>query len=616
MQNNKGNPIQQEAIRFGAGVMQVLAGPGSGKTFTTIERIAYLIDGHHVDPSRILVITFTKAAALEMQERFHRKFSESGKSRPPVTFGTFHAVFYHILRESGQYRHYSLITESEKRKLLLQILKLPPSAALSGNEKVELLLADISRLKNNGENFEAIKEDIFPKEEVQAIYKEYNSFLSEFAKLDFDDMGLLCLRLLRENTALLKRWQETFRYILVDEFQDINPLQYDIVKLLAAPENNLFVVGDDDQSIYGFRGAEPKIMRQFMDDFPGARQLLLNVNYRSHEKVVEDACKVIACNEDRFPKEISASHADGKGVALHAFPDEDTEYETLLAAWQETYKKEGESALSNIAVLFRTNQECSRLAERLLSVGLPFVMKEPVKSRFEHFAIEDMLAYLEFAAGNKHRSIFHLFMNRPVRYLKKESARSEMIYEEELLAYYRNDLRMQKAVRTLFLQLNRIGTMRPHLAISYIRRAVGYDAWVKTHYAPEESEKILQILEEFQAFAKGFYSARDLIDYIGQSKEQTKEQNKQQKEGKKQDGIRLMTMHASKGLEFPIVYLPDLNEGKIPDRQAKAKQDLEEERRMLYVAMTRAKNELHLIYCQDESGHERPSRFLEPLLAE
>ncbi len=616
MPDIKINSRQQEAITFTSGPMQVLAGPGSGKTFTITQRIRYLIAECGVEPSRILVITFTRAAAGEMQQRFHRLIKGAG-SGSFVVFGTFHAIFYSILKQTGQYRQFTLISETQKRNLLAQILQLPMTPLPAENEKIDALMQLIGQVKNNGECFDGLAEDVFSKKELQDIYRDYNEYLLEFLKMDFDDMGLLCLKLFRENPQVLKEWQKKYSYVLVDEFQDINPLQYQIVRLLAQPEDNLFIVGDDDQSIYGFRGAKPEIMQQFLKDYPSARQVLLDVNYRCHEQIVENSMRVIKANKSRFPKEIRAGHGKGAGVIIQVFPDQEEEYEALLCALQETALHEKPEVLSAAAVIYRTNYECSMLAEKLLLRGIPFVMKETLKSRYDHFVIKDLLAYLEFANGNRKREIFHLFMNRPLRYLRKDCARNSTIVLKELLTYYRNDIHMQEVSRTLFHDLEQIGTMRPWLAVNYIRQVIGYDDYLKEAYHIEEGGKLLRIADDFQKEIKRFGSFEELNDYISQCRALVNEKQKEAEDriqDKRLGGVRLMTMHAAKGLEFQTVYLPDVNEGKLPSRQAVTPEALEEERRMFYVAMTRAQKELHILYCNKENGKDKPSRFLEPLL--
>ena len=607
------NPIQKRAIEFSSGAMQVLAGPGSGKTFVITQRIRNLIENCSVDPETILVITFTKAAAMEMQQRFYKLMENA---RPPVNFGTFHAIFYHILRQSGKYRNFTLIKETEKRKLLMQILKLPQSQLFINDEKIDNLIRYIGIIKNEGGNIEACVQDTFSKEELLEIYTEYNEFLNEFRKLDFDDMGLLCLRLFEENPNILKAWQERYKYIMVDEFQDINPMQYQIVKNIAGERANLFIVGDDDQSIYGFRGARPDIMRQFMEDYNDATQLLLNVNYRCHEDIVQKSISVININENRYVKEISASHSDGKGVIINQYPDQETEYETLINKLKEINNTENvelkESGLSNISIIYRTNHECSLLAEKLLINHIPFIMKEPLKSQYDHFVIKDILAYMEFAAGNRSRELFHLFMNRPLRYLKKVCAGQPQIELKELLDYYKDNDRMQNTASKLFSDIERIKTLRPYLAINYIRKVIGYDIYLKENYDKDSVDKLMQIADDFQKLSKQYDSFKDLNDYISQCRELL--ENKQNENTDDETGIRLMTMHASKGLEFDTVIIPDVNEKKIPSKQSDTPEAIEEERRMFYVAMTRAKKNLYILYCSQKEGKDMPSRFLEPIL--
>ena len=610
-----GNPSQREAITFADGAMQVLAGPGSGKTFVIVQRIKYLIEQHKVDPNQILVITFTKAAAGEMQQRFH-KLMES--RRQPVTFGTFHAIFYQILRQTGRYRNVTLIQEIEKRKLLLHLLDMPKTPLFYHNERLEQLLRYISQIKNAGGDMEAITQEIFSTDELLHLYNEYNQHLREFSKLDFDDMGMLCLQVFEENPRYLLKWRSRFRYILIDEFQDINLMQYQIIKNIAGEEGNLFVVGDDDQSIYGFRGARPDIMRMFMKDYPKARQILLDINYRCNKNIVQAAGQVIALNNDRFPKQIRAEHTHGMGISLREFPNVEEEYEKLVETLQTIFQEKGIEGLNETAVIFRTNSMCSILAEKLMLRNLPFQMKEPLKSSFDHFVIQDLMAYLDFANGNRHRDVFHLIMNRPLRYLRKDCARRSPVELQELLSYYKTNAGMQEAAKKLFVDFEQIGAMRPALAIRYIRQAIGYDIYLKETYGSEEAESLMEALDNFQKLAKDYRQYSDLKAHVEQCRENIykKQQEMQEKAGVKQaSGIRIMTMHASKGLEFERVFLPDLNEGSLPSRQSVTAQEIEEERRMFYVAMTRAKNELYLLYCNQKTGKGIPSRFLEPLLA-
>ena len=343
---------QEEAIKHADGPAMVLAGPGSGKTFVTVHRIRRLITSQGVDPAHILVITFTKAAALEMQERFFRLME---KEDIPVRFGTFHAVFYHILRQSAQYRGYTIITEKEKRKLIRDIIHDHRRFAYLQEEDIEEILTAVSRYKiktaeekrglPGTEKNEADRDKVpeiqkMKREDFLFLFEEYQSWLAEFFKFDFDDLMTVCLRLLQEDVSLLAVWQAQFRYILVDEFQDISPIQYEIIRLLAAPENNLFVVGDDDQSIYGFRGASPDSVKRFLADHAQARQILLDVNFRCHGDIVGAAAKVISENESRIPKEISSRHEEGEGLRICRTDSDEALRKRSLKCWKKKGRRE------------------------------------------------------------------------------------------------------------------------------------------------------------------------------------------------------------------------------------------------------------------------------------
>ena len=297
------NPGQAKAIAHRDGPMLVLAGPGSGKTYTITQRIRCLIEEGGAEPESILVITFTRAAADEMKGRFLRL--TEGKFYP-VNFGTFHAVYYHILKSAYHYRSGNILSEQEKRELLKTVILQTKGLPAMEDDEAEMLLNQISRYKNDG-----CPEDISKSlgdtcalrpETFAAVYRAYSREAKERRKLDFDDMVLDCRELFLQYPHILSAWQKKFRYILVDEFQDINAMQYEVLRMLALPENNLFVVGDDDQSIYAFRGARPELMLGFEKDYPKAQRVELSVNYRSTPEILACAGKLICVNRSRFPK--------------------------------------------------------------------------------------------------------------------------------------------------------------------------------------------------------------------------------------------------------------------------------------------------------------------------
>lgn len=625
-------PKQEEAIRHTAGPAMVIAGPGSGKTFVTVHRIKRLITSQGVDPAHILVITFTKAAALEMQERFFRLM---GKGNFPVRFGTFHAVFYHILKQSAQYRGYTIITDTEKRKLIRDIIHNHKKFAYLQEEDIEEILAAVSRhqIRTVEEKLSGKDGTVAGMEEPEAadhvpeiqkmnwedflfLLKEYRDWLTETAKFDFDDLMTKCLQLLQDNKEILSEWQAQFQYILVDEFQDISPVQYEIMRLLSAPENNLFVVGDDDQAIYGFRGASPESMKRFLVDFAQARQILLDVNFRCHGEIVGAALKVISKNESRIPKEILARHEEGEGMQI-CRADSEAALKEMVVAMLNRERLSG--ALSECAMICRTNLDCGFWAQTLHEAGIPYSMKERPGNRFSHFVIRDICAYLALGQGDYARRHFLRVMNRPVRYMKRDSLPETMVEREALVRYYADAPSIQERVKRLYRDIDNLAGKPVHLQIHYIRKVIGYESFLREKYGSLKAEELVRIGEEFEAFSRKFTSIREMRTYMDQYAEVIKEP------AGNGEGLHLMTMHASKGLEFRTVFLPDCNEGKIPSDKSKTEAQVEEERRMFYVAMTRAKQKLCLCYYgparedmlsrHGKTGKDAPSRFLHPLLS-
>ena len=319
--------VQQCAVEHGEGPLLVTAGPGSGKTTVITHHIRYLINNLGIPPEEILVITFTKSAATEMRERFLKLMDDTNTK---VVFGTFHAIFYQILRISGGFTHDSILKEKEKYIILRDILK---AHKIQFYEKtfLEDLLAEISQFKNKG-NTDSFKSSLLEKEQFCLVASEYQKRMESLNKIDFDDMVLRCHDLFLKDKQILYKWQKTFRYILVDEFQDINPMQYEIVKMLGEKHHNIFAVGDEDQSIYSFRGANPSICFQFLKDYPSAKQIFMATNYRCNINIVEGAKKLISHNKERFKKDICAAMNNtgaAEGLSIHFFNSEKEQYEEI-----------------------------------------------------------------------------------------------------------------------------------------------------------------------------------------------------------------------------------------------------------------------------------------------
>lgn len=607
------NHAQTEAVAHNKGPCMVLAGPGSGKTLTIAKRIEYLIMKHKVRPEEILVITFTKYAAWEMKNRTR---SICGPSSYAVTFGTFHGIYYGILKWAYRLNQSNLLSDEEKYRILREILPgidwdQEPEADEEKDYLQELAI-EIGNVKNNCMDIEEYEPVKYTTEKFRKLYRTYEETKKKYRKIDFEDMLIQCRDLFMKRPDILKKWQEKFQYILVDEFQDVNQAQYDVVRMLAAPQDNLFVVGDDDQSVYGFRGAKPGIMKEFMKDYPKARQILLDVNYRSSGYIVKGALRVIGNNKIRFEKKIEAFRKPDETVHVQEVKDPVQEAEYVLERIRE-YREKGVS-YTEMAVLYRTNVDARAMLELMTEYQIPFVMKEHLNNIYEHFIALDMISYLRLSQGEYDRKYFLQIANRPNRYLTRESMKTGNVSYESLRRYYRDKDWMVDRIDQLEWDMKMICDKTPYAAIQYIRKRMGYDEFLKEYaaYRKISSEDLFAVLEEIWQNSKGYGTIKEWFEHIESYGKMLKEQNK--KNGEK-EGVNLMTMHAAKGLEFDTVFVIEANEGSCPYKKATADEEIEEERRLFYVAMTRAKRKLVISYVKEKNGKDLlPSRFVSELL--
>ena len=607
------NHAQTEAVAHNKGPCMVLAGPGSGKTLTIAKRIEYLIMKHKVRPEEILVITFTKYAAWEMKNRTR---SICGPSSYAVTFGTFHGIYYGILKWAYRLNQSNLLSDEEKYRILREILPgidwdQEPEADEEKDYLQELAI-EIGNVKNNCMDIEEYEPVKYTTEKFRKLYRTYEETKKKYRKIDFEDMLIQCRDLFMKRPDILKKWQEKFQYILVDEFQDVNQAQYDVVRMLAAPQDNLFVVGDDDQSVYGFRGAKPGIMMEFMKDYPKARQILLDVNYRSSGYIVKGALRVIGNNKIRFEKKIEAFRKPDETVHVQEVKDPVQEAEYVLERIRE-YREKGVS-YTEMAVLYRTNVDARAMSELMTEYQIPFVMKEHLNNIYEHFIALDMISYLRLSQGEYDRKYFLQIANRPNRYLTSESMKTGNVSYESLRRYYRDKDWMVDRIDQLEWDMKMICDKTPYAAIQYIRKRMGYDEFLKEYaaYRKISSEDLFALLEEIWQNSKGYGTIKEWFEHIESYGKMLKEQNK--KNGEK-EGVNLMTMHAAKGLEFDTVFVIEANEGSCPYKKATADEEIEEERRLFYVAMTRAKRKLVISYVKEKNGKDLlPSRFVSELL--
>lgn len=606
------NKEQEEAIMHRDGPAMVLAGPGAGKTYVITNRVKALIDEYGVKPEQILVVTFSKAAAVEMKERFEML---TGGQRLPVRFGTFHSVFFQILRLAYHYEVKDIATPALKYRFLEEILNETGYEVDDKKEFLSDIEKEISRVKGEGIEIDCYFSSACSAEIFQKMYRGYQEKLQRHRCLDFDDMVVYTYQLLKEREDIRRRWQAQFRYLLIDEFQDINRLQYETVCMLAEPENNLFIVGDDDQSIYGFRGAKPGIMLSFPKRFPDTKQIVLGVNYRCSDEIMKAAERLIGKNNERYEKHIVANKGKEQPVHMKKCENLPDEAEKIVAQIQ-MYQKEG-IAYQEMAVLFRTNMQMRLLAGKLMEHGVPFTMRENLPNLFDTWMAKDIMCYLQLALGNRSREKFLKIANRPVRYLSRTAFTEPEVSFDKLRAYYavKNQEWMEERIWNFEYDLKNLASLSPYAAIHFIRKGIGYDEFLKT-YADERNvnaDDWFDVLDEMQEMARDKKSIPEFLSFVenyGDTLEEMRQEQKKQ-QVKEEPGVSLMTMHASKGLEFPVVFVPTLNEDIVPYRKAVQEGNLEEERRMLYVAMTRAKTYLHLSFVKERFHKEaEPSPFL------
>ena len=600
--------IQLDAVRVTEGPALVIAGPGSGKTTVLTNRIKFLIEEHHVAPEEILVITFAKAAALEMRTRF---YSICEDSFYPVTFGTFHSVFFQIIHTQYHYNTSHILTLQKKRELMRLALKRSRIIDYPENELVDTLLKEVAYYKNTNESADFKSDTNINSEMWKIAYKQYRDLQIAENKIDFEDMLLIVRNLFRKNREVLTHYRSIYKYILIDEYQDINDIQYDCVRMLAGDRANLWVCGDDDQSIYGFRGANPKIMLSFTDDYPNAAVVKLTDNYRSSKRIVEAAGRVIAENRNRFNKDIRGMGADGIPVELIHTKDEEEEDSRILEMINNTDKP-----YTDIAILLRTNIQATRFADLLRRNDIPYSIKDSVVNPFMNAFFFDILSYLRLRDSMVSQSDFSIrdllrILNKPSRYLRSDLINTGAKCLDEVIESLSGNLMYSQPLKVLKVQLRSMEKMDMYESINFIRKGIGYDNYMKLRLMNRDRfSEYMENMNWIQDMAKTCDDLNELI-YLSEHYEEMVKGN----ENAAGEGVHLMTYHGSKGLEFDTVILPRINEGVVPGNRSRDTESIEEERRMFYVAMTRAKNRLIISFkIGTRLKPALPSRFINCLL--
>ncbi|MBP3808259.1 MAG: ATP-dependent helicase [Eubacterium sp.] len=602
---------QIKAIEFFDGPAMVLGTPGSGKTTVIINRVNNLIYEYNVKPENILVITFTRAAAESMEERF---LELTGLKETKVRFGTFHSFFYWVVRTAyGSSAQLSVLDENKKRAVIKDILKSLNTEEYNSDETIRGILSDLGNMACNMIDIEYYHSKNMSDELFYRIYHEYEEYKRKNGFLDFDDMVSQCYNLLKDRQDILEAIRNLYPYILVDEYQDTNRVQYEILKLLAHPRDNLYVVGDDDQSIYGFRGARPDIMKLFEKEFPGAKIIGLSYNFRCPEEIVDFSTKIISKNEGRFEKSLKSNVSTKGTVSICKVPDIKSENTELV----KKIKSDREAGIrySDMAILYRTNAQPRSLIYKLRQEGIPYSIKDVIPDIATNPYIKPIIQYIRYARGDHSREVFLSFMNKPVRYISRELLYDKTIEIENLKRIAKSNSKdyLIDRLDRLMNELRTILMLSPFGAVNYIRKAMDYDSYlVKTlDENGINKDEVFSILEDFQDSLAGMSGFDEMFEMLDKPEELFVSTEKTG------DRVDLMTLHSAKGLEYKSVHIIDCVEGAIPYKKSKSAPELEEERRLLYVGVTRSGEKLTL-YVPGKIGEKEVivSEFIENIIKE
>lgn len=596
------HPSQKNAICHLSGPMLVLAGPGSGKTYVITNRIKNLIENHKVSPNQILVVTFTKAAAVQMKNRTLSICKEAQKT----VFGTFHSIFYHILKSTQEFQNITPLLQNEKEKIIIELMQVFAKKTDIISYVNEFIMLQ-TYMKNNGLSWDQfdLLVDLFHRQyqieltmEKKHLYQKVDIYYQKECKLngkiDFDDMLFICRQKLLSDPKLLQRWKSQFQYIMVDEFQDTNEIQYELLKLLAMDHRNLFVVGDDDQSIYQFRGGDYRYMKAVETDFKPCKICYLNVNFRSCRDIVMVSKKLIERNKDRYEKDIMAHSFDPGVVLLQSYESNEQEMNLLQQILKE---KEGE----NICVLCRTNKECEQYQKRIFASN-----KTVICNQINNEIVFDVIAMIKMVLGGRRRRDFFRFMNKPNRNIARCILEEEISFAR-LKEIYETQLSKREEINRIEDTLNMVGALDTLGGILVLFNQLQYERYVleESEIDKRQAEITLIKIKEAAAKSRNWESLIRLLEEITVSKE---------RKLPILNGVSCMTYHAAKGLEFDTVILPGIREGIVPHGKRYTDAELEEERRMFYVAMTRAKKNLYITYYKDAQAKQASSVFIRDIL--
>ncbi|MBC2578541.1 ATP-dependent helicase [Peptostreptococcus russellii] len=630
------NKNQKMAVEHLDGPCLVLAGPGSGKTRVIAHRIIHMIENCNVAPRRILAISFTKASSIDMKKR--TMSLSNNEQIKKVNFGTFHSSFFRILRRYSGVKLEDLISEVDRFKLIKSILKHLKISNYSDDD-VSDVLSEISLVKNEMMKSSDFESQTFSQSEFQDIFRLYEKAKNAANKIDFDDMLILTYILLKKSPEVLNIVRQVYKYILIDEFQDINRVQFEVIKLIAEPSNNVFAVGDEDQSIYGFRGARPDFMMDFEKYFESAKCIVLDVNYRSKKNIVQLSQNLIKNNKNRHEKNINSNRSES-GEIRYIYP-KDTDDEANIIAKEikslvesENIKEEKKSSnnekklfeYSDFAVTYRTNRQARAFVDVFMDNRIPFVLKDSARSIYDHWVSQDIISYLRIAANIGNNEDWSRIINKPFRYISKSAVSSALKSDDFFQSLMDNsDIKdfQKKNLEELYDDLQYVRSLVPEYGISYIRSTLDYDRYILEycHERKIKAKQIVEILDELETSAKSYKSIFDYFKHIDNVREEIKKRTEKKTtsmDNIETEGVVLTTMHSAKGLEFKNVYVAGVNDSVIPfipsDEEKPKDCNYEEERRLLYVGITRAKDNIVISAPSKRFGKSiAESRFLKEL---
>jgi DNA helicase-2/ATP-dependent DNA helicase PcrA len=620
------NPAQEDAVKTTTGPLLILAGAGSGKTKTLTHRVAYLIANEGVWPNEILAVTFTNKAAREMRERLGKLLGQDGSARNFMPWmGTFHGICVRLLRIDGDkigiLPNYVIYDEDDRQGLIKQAMK---QLSIADKQiKPRAVSSAISNAKNemkSPEDFAAEANYPFQKE-VAKIYAAYEKMRREAGALDFDDLLIETVRLFREQPDVRAKWRAQFKHILIDEYQDTNAAQYAIIKSLIGETRNICVVGDDWQSIYAWRGADFTNILNFERDFPGAKIVKLEQNYRSTGAILEAANNVITKNVQRSEKKLWTAEPTGAPVQVHAVYDEAEEAYTV-ASRISAQAGIGARNFGDYAILYRTNSQSYTLERALLQHRVPYQIIGGVRF-YDRKEIKDIIAYLRLLYQPNDRMSFSRIVNVPTRGIGATSLEKFLIWQANSgmdiisgLINAEQTSSLTPRAKTALVKLGEIlrglqGKLQadrsPSDIIESLIEKTGYHDHILdgTPQAEEREANLGSLISDSKTFA----TLPDFLEEVALMSSADTSSSEQK--------VTLMTIHAAKGLEFPVVFMVGMEEGIFPNARVfeAGPHELEEERRLCYVGMTRAREELHLSYAQSrlqfgQRGYNPASRFL------